>query len=88
MICCVLNADSDVGDDEDGVTAEAMMWLFVMRLFRMRCDCWLVVFIGMAWGILNLISCVSFWKLFARLVYKHVVLVCGMVWIGVVWCPY
>ena len=38
MICCVLNADSDVGDDEDGVTAEAMMWLFVMRLFRMRCD--------------------------------------------------
>ena len=34
----MLNADSDVGDDEDGVTAEAMMWLFVMRLFRMRCD--------------------------------------------------
>ena len=42
----MLNVDSDVGDDEDGVTAEAMMWLFVMRLFRMRCDCWLVVFIG------------------------------------------
>ena len=51
MICCVLNVDSDVGDDEDGVTAEAMMWLFVMRLFRMRCDLfsaffseWLAVF--------------------------------------------
>ena len=68
MICCVLNADSDVGDDEDGVTAEAMMWLFVMRLFRMRCDCWLVVFIGMAWGILNLISCASFWMLLASFV--------------------
>ena len=37
MICCVLNADSDVGDDEDGVTAEAMM-LLLMRLFCMRCD--------------------------------------------------